>query len=156
MSGGYQRFPFDQSRSNVIKRKFSLAYASARFLSATTTRTHKGKRETDEREEAESAMPPYLNWLVDTIWRLYCTSFLRPQGAGVESTEYILRIEKKRANGTTTICRGGGKQKRASQRSTYSIRLFFEVMGSSSFMPRSIRMCDQRILRKTIPHLTLT
>ena len=61
MSGGYQRFPFDQSRSNVIKRKFSLAYASARFLSATTTRTHKGKKETDEREEAESAMPPYLN-----------------------------------------------------------------------------------------------
>lgn len=51
MPGGYQRFPFDQSRSNVIKRKLSLAYASARFPSGD---------EIDE-EGKRASRPPFLN-----------------------------------------------------------------------------------------------
>lgn len=162
MPGGYQRFPFDQSRSNVIKRKFSLAYASARFLSATTTRTHKEKRERDRWERRSgiryAAIFELISW--HCMATIYYTSFLRPQGAGVESTEY--RKEKSKWDDDYMERWRQTKEGESKIKSTYSIRLFFEVMGSSSHLlcPRivyvRVSVSSAYLARERIPHHTLT
>ena len=127
--------------------------------------TKRRERETDEREEAESAMPPYLNWLVDTIWRLYTTrlSFDRKELAlNLRSIYCTYRQERSKWDDDYMERWRQTKEGESKIKSTYSIRLFFEVMGSSSHLlcPRivyvRVSVSSAYLARERIPHHTLT
>lgn len=153
----------DQTWSNV-----SLVWRmQVRVFYRRQPRAHTKRRERDRWERRSgiryAAIFELISW--HYMATIYYTSFLRPQGAGVESTEYILyvyRQEKSKWDDDYMKRWRQTKEGESKIKSTYSIRLFFEVMGSSSHLlcPRivyvRVSVSSAYLARERILHHTLT